>query len=121
LLAEDIELNREIVAALLAPTNLIVDCAENGVEAVRIFSEAPDKYDAILMDVQMPEMDGYEATRRIRSLPVPKAGTVPIIAMTANVFAEDIENCLNAGMNGHLGKPLDLIEVRNQLRRYILK
>jgi CheY-like chemotaxis protein len=63
------------------------------------------------MDVQMPEMDGYEATRRIRALDLPNAATVPIIAMTANVFREDIEKCLEAGMNGHLGKPLDIGEV----------
>ncbi|MDR2088253.1 MAG: response regulator, partial [Clostridiales Family XIII bacterium] len=65
----------------------------------------------IFMDVQMPEMDGYEATRRIRALDLPNAATVPIIAMTANVFREDIEKCLEAGMNGHLGKPLDIGEV----------
>ncbi|MDR2295385.1 MAG: response regulator, partial [Clostridiales Family XIII bacterium] len=111
LLAEDAEINREIVLALLEPTRLRIECAENGVEAVRLFAENPERYDLIFMDVQMPEMDGYEATRRIRALDAPRAATVPIIAMTANVFREDVERCLEAGMNGHLGKPLDIDEV----------
>jgi Signal transduction histidine kinase len=119
LLAEDVEINREIVTALLEPTQLNIDYAENGIEAVRKFSEAPDKYDLIFMDVQMPEMDGYEATRRIRALDIPKAKTIPIIAMTANVFREDIEKCAAAGMNGHLGKPLDFDEVLEKLHRYL--
>jgi signal transduction histidine kinase/ABC-type amino acid transport substrate-binding protein/ActR/RegA family two-component response regulator len=119
LLAEDVDINREIVMALLEPTLLEIDCAENGAEAVRIFSEAPVKYSLILMDVQMPEMDGYEATRRIRALDSPLAKTVPIIAMTANVFREDIERCLEAGMNGHLGKPLDTDEVMAALKKYL--
>jgi len=117
LIAEDVEINREIVLALLESTNLKMDCAENGVEAVRMFSEAPDTYDMIFMDLQMPEMDGYEATRRIRSLRTPKAETIPIIAMTANVFKEDVASCLEAGMDGHIGKPLDFDEVRKQLTR----
>jgi len=84
-----------------------------------MFTEAPQKYDMIFMDVQMPEMDGYEATRRIRSLDNPKAKTIPIIAMTANVFREDIEKCLASGMNSHVGKPLDFQEVMNRLRSYL--
>jgi signal transduction histidine kinase len=120
LLVEDVELNREIVRALLEPTNILIDCAENGAEAVQIFSGAPDKYDLIFMDVQMPEMDGYEATRRIRAMDIPKAQTVPIIAMTANVFREDIEKCEAAGMDSHLGKPLDFEELLNKLRGYLL-
>jgi signal transduction histidine kinase len=116
LLAEDMELNREIVLALLEPTNLRIECAENGAEAVKMFSENPERYDMIFMDVQMPEMDGYEASRRIRALHTPRAATVPIIAMTANVFREDIEKCLAAGMNRHLGKPLDISEVLAVLR-----
>jgi len=119
LLAEDVEINREIVQALLEPTQLKIDCAENGVEAVHIFSEAPAQYDLIFMDVQMPEMDGYEATKRIRALDAPKAKTIPIIAMTANVFREDIERCLASGMNSHVGKPLDFQEVMNRLHSYL--
>jgi PAS domain S-box-containing protein len=119
LLAEDVELNREVLLTLLAPTLLEIDCAENGIQAVRKFSETPDTYDLILMDIQMPEMDGYEATRRIRALDVPKAGTVPIIAITASVFREDIERCLAAGMNGHIGKPLDFDDVLDKLHVFL--
>jgi len=119
LLAEDIDINREIVMSLLEPTKIEIDCAENGVEAVRKFSAAPDKYGVIFMDVQMPEMDGLEATRRIRALDFAEAKTVPIIAMTANVFREDIEKCLDAGMNDHVGKPLDFDEVISKLRKYL--
>ncbi|MCL2010330.1 MAG: ATP-binding protein [Synergistaceae bacterium] len=119
LLAEDVEINREIVLALLESTALNVDCAENGAEAVRMFSRTPEKYEIIFMDMQMPEMDGCEATRRIRELDVPGAKTIPIIAMTANVFREDVEMCLEAGMNGHIGKPLNFDEVLRQLRLYL--
>jgi PAS domain S-box-containing protein len=156
LLVEDIEINREIVLALLEPTQIAIDCAENGVEAVRAFRSAPEKYDMIFMDVQMPEMDGYEATRRIRAIEkelrsssiaseFPSEtpgkisgqvgtsftegktrsydrdlhGQIPIIAMTANVFREDIEKCLSAGMNNHVGKPLDINEVIAKLRAYL--
>ena len=121
LLAEDIEINREIVLELLKSTNLSIECAENGLAAVNLFTESPDKYDMILMDIQMPEMDGYEATRKIRALDIPKAKTIPIIAMTANVFREDIEKCLEAGMNDHVGKPLDFYELISKLRRYFQK
>jgi len=119
LLAEDVEINREIVLSLLEPTLLNVDCAVNGEEAVRMFIEDPERYEMIFMDLQMPEMDGYEATRRIRALGIPNCETIPIIAMTANVFKEDIENCLNAGMNGHIGKPLDFDEVIRILHVYL--
>ncbi|MDR0828223.1 MAG: response regulator [Desulfovibrio sp.] len=119
LLTEDIAINREIVLSLLEPTGVRVDCAENGVEAVRLFSAQPEAYSLILMDVQMPEMDGYEATRRIRAMDVPNAAEIPIVAMTANVFREDIEKCLAAGMNDHVGKPLDCEELFAKLRRYL--
>jgi CheY-like chemotaxis protein len=118
LLAEDVEINREIVLALLEPTGLEIDCAENGKEAVRMFSENPGFYDMIFMDLQMPEMDGFEATRRIRSFDHPKAQQIPIVAMTANVFREDVEKCLEAGMNDHVGKPLDMEEVLSKLRKF---
>jgi signal transduction histidine kinase/DNA-binding response OmpR family regulator len=128
ILAEDVEINREIVLTVLEPTKLAIDCAGNGAAALRIFREAPEKYDMIFMDVQMPEMDGYEATRQIRKFEQEKySGSshepskgIPIIAMTANVFREDIEKCLDAGMNDHLGKPLDFDEVLAKLRKYLL-
>jgi signal transduction histidine kinase/CheY-like chemotaxis protein len=119
LLAEDVEINREIVLTLLEPTLLEIDCAENGTQAVRMFADAPEKYDMIFMDIQMPEMDGYEATRRIRALDVLAAKKIPIVAMTANVFREDIEKCLEAGMNDHIGKPLDFDTVMEKLRTYL--
>jgi CheY-like chemotaxis protein len=119
LLAEDVEINCEIVIAILEPTLVKITCAQNGKEAVRVFSEAPDQYDMIFMDLQMPEMDGYEATRQIRSLDFPKAKNIPIVAMTANVFKEDIEKCINAGMNGHVGKPVDFDEVMEKLRVFL--
>ncbi|MDR0858847.1 MAG: response regulator [Oscillospiraceae bacterium] len=120
LLAEDVEINREIVLALLESTQIEIDCAENGAKAVELFSDSPGKYDMIFMDVQMPEMDGYEATRRIRTIDDPKARAIPIVAMTANVFREDIDNCLAAGMNDHVGKPLNLDEVMDKLRQYLV-
>jgi len=119
LLAEDVEINREIVLAMLEPTMLGIDCAKDGGEAIRFLSENPDRYDMILMDLQMPEVDGLEATKRIRALDIPWAKEIPIIAMTANVFREDIENCLAAGMNDHLGKPLDFDEVLKRLQKHL--
>jgi len=120
LLAEDVEINREIVLSLLEPTHVSIECAENGAQAVDMFTSAPDKYDMIFMDIQMPEMDGYEATRRIRGSGVPGADKVPIIAMTANVFREDIEKCHRTGMNGHVGKPIDIDEICRVLHHYLL-
>ncbi|MCL1874858.1 MAG: response regulator [Synergistaceae bacterium] len=119
LLAEDVEINREIVTTLLAPTLLEIDCAVNGAEAVRLFKKEPQKYDMIIMDVQMPEMDGYEATRQIRGLDAPRAKKIPIVAMTANAFREDIEKCLEAGMNDHIGKPIDIDEVLEKLQHFL--
>jgi len=120
LLAEDIEINREIVITILEPTGLKIDCAENGKEVVEKFAASPDKYALILMDVQMPEMDGYEATRKIREIEQETARKpVLILAMTANVFREDIEKCLSAGMNDHVGKPLDMKELMKKLRKYL--
>ena len=119
LLAEDIEINREIVMSLLEPTHLAIDHAVNGLQAVQLFTNNPERYDLILMDVQMPELDGYGATRAIRALELPGAKSIPVIAMTANVFREDIEKCLDAGMNGHIGKPLDFNEMLRVLRAYL--
>ena len=119
LIADDVEINREIVISLLEPTGLAVDCAENGLQALQMFRDAPYKYSLILMDIQMPEMDGYDATRQIRALGSAEAQTVPIIAMTANVFREDVEKSLEAGMNSHIGKPIDIEEVTRELRRHL--
>ena len=121
LLAEDVEINREIVLALLEPAQVEIDCVENGMEAVRAFSETPEKYDMILMDVQMPEMDGYEATRRIRAFEAERkeAKRTPIVAMTANVFKEDIDRSRDAGMDAHIAKPLVFKEVVDTLREYL--
>ncbi|MCL2046469.1 MAG: response regulator [Oscillospiraceae bacterium] len=121
LLAEDVEINREIVMALLEPTQLEIDCAENGAEAVRMFSEAPDRYNIVFMDLQMPEMDGLDATRAIRALGYEHAKTIPIIAMTANVFKEDVDNCIAAGMDDHIGKPVDFEVVMSILRQYLYR
>ncbi|GHV46724.1 hypothetical protein FACS1894204_08920 [Synergistales bacterium] len=121
LLAEDIEINREIVISLLEPTDVKIECAENGEEAFEMFSASPLEYDMIFMDVQMPKMDGYEATRRIRAIENPYAQTVPIVAMTANVFREDIEKCLAAGMSDHIGKPLDITDVMQKLHKYLVR
>ena len=107
LIAEDIAINREIAIALLEDTHIKIDCAENGLEAVEAFENNPQKYDAILMDVQMPVMDGLEATQKIRALDIPEASRIPIVAMTANAFAEDVAECKRAGMTDHIGKPLD--------------
>jgi PAS domain S-box-containing protein len=119
LLAEDVEVNREILLALLEPTSLSIDCAENGEEALRLFKAAPNAYDLIFMDVQMPEMDGLETTRRIRASGETSAESITIVAMTANVFREDVERCLECGMNDHVGKPIDFDDVLGKLRKYL--
>jgi len=119
LLAEDVEINREIVISLLQPMELEIDCAVNGAEALRLFSENPKRYDMIFMDVQMPEMDGIEATKEIRALEADQPKAVPIIAMTANVFREDIERCRAAGMNDHIGKPLNMGSILEKLQNYL--
>jgi signal transduction histidine kinase/ActR/RegA family two-component response regulator len=119
LLVEDVEINREIVMAFLQPAKLEIDCAENGKEAFDMFSQDPERYDMIFMDLHMPQMNGYEATRCIRALDFDKAKTIPIVAMTANTFKEDVEKCLNAGMNGHIGKPLEPDEVLEQIAVFL--
>ncbi|MDR0817850.1 MAG: response regulator [Clostridiales Family XIII bacterium] len=119
LLAEDIEINREIVYGLFEGTGANITPADNGAIALKVFRENPDDYDIIFMDIHMPEMDGYEATKRIRGLEFTKAKTIPIIAMTANVFKNDIERCMAVGMNDHVGKPLDVEEVMTKLDRQL--
>ena len=129
LLAEDDEINRQVILGLFAKTQLQIDYAENGAEAVRMFKEALQKYDLILMDIHMPEMDGYEATRKIREFEAEQQDrsgdgispqVVPIIAMTANVFSEDVEKCFEAGMNNHISKPLDFNVVLEKLRSHLM-
>jgi signal transduction histidine kinase/CheY-like chemotaxis protein len=119
ILAEDVEINREIVISLLEPTHIRIVSADNGAKALRLFTQSPDEYDLILMDLQMPEMDGYESTRRIRALGTPKAQTIPIIAMTANVFKEDIDRCIEAGMNAHIGKPMNIDTLLEVLKEFL--
>jgi signal transduction histidine kinase/ActR/RegA family two-component response regulator len=120
LLAEDVEINREILVTLLEDTGIQIDSAENGQVACDMFAANPEAYDMIFMDLQMPEMDGYEATKRIRSMETPRARTIPIVAMSANVFREDIEKCLACGMDNHLGKPLEIHDVLEKMRKYLL-
>jgi len=125
LLAEDVEVNREIAMGLLGVSGVSIDCAHNGVDALEKFIKSSEEgngvceYDLILMDVQMPKMDGYEATRLIRESGFDKSQTIPIIAMTANVFIEDVEKCLKAGMNGHIGKPINVSELFRSLKIFL--
>ena len=120
LLVEDNEINREIARTLLEEAGVEVEEACDGEAAVCRVSEAgPGYYDLILMDIQMPRMDGYEATRRIRALPRPDAQEVPIVAMTANAFEEDVRAALRAGMNDHFAKPIDVKALEQLLRKYL--
>jgi len=119
MVAEDVEINREIIAALLEETGVEIDFAFTGTEAVKKIQSNPSAYKLIFMDIRMPEMDGYEATQNIRALNIPQAKNVPIIAMTANVSHEDVDNCLAAGMNGHLGKPVNIDDVVKTLQHYL--
>ena len=104
---EDNEINREIFAGILEKTGISIDFAENGEIGVSMFKKNPDKYSLIMMDCQMPVMNGYDATRIIRGLDTAKAKDIPIIAMTANVFQEDVQKCIAVGMNAHVGKPIE--------------
>lgn len=120
LLVEDNELNREIAEELIGVTGASVESAEDGVQAVEMFKESAEGYyDLILMDVQMPHMDSYEATRCIRALGRSDAQKVPIFAMTANAFAEDVQKSREAGMNAHISKPLNIRAVYKQMNRYL--
>lgn len=120
LLAEDNELNAEIAMAILKEAGIIVDRAENGRECIQMLQDAaPDYYNAVLMDIQMPIMNGYEATREIRGMNDPRKAEIPVIAMTANAFDEDRRNSLIAGMNAHLAKPIDVQELFKTLNKFI--
>jgi len=126
LLVEDIEINREIIIALLEDSGLLIDSAENGKDALDIFKASAGKYDIIFMDIQMPKMDGWAASRQIRALEggykelkgSPRK-RIPIIAMTANVFKEDVDACIKAGMDDHLGKPINVNDMYDKLRKYL--
>lgn len=120
LLVEDNELNREIATEILEERGFTVFCAENGAIAVQMVAAAQrDSYDLILMDVQMPVMNGYEATRRIRALPLDWVANLPIIAMTANAFVEDRKEALEAGMNEHIAKPISVDKLLGMLKRFV--
>ncbi len=119
LLVEDVQINREIITLELEDTKLELAYAENGQKAVAAFLSEPEKYDLILMDIHMPIMDGYEATKRIRMSGKPGAKTVPIVAMTANAFREDVQKCLDAGMSGHIAKPVEYEKLFAMLRKYL--
>ncbi|MCL2807356.1 MAG: ATP-binding protein [Coriobacteriia bacterium] len=112
LLVDDVEVNREIVTALLEPTEISIVNAANGADAVQIYTQDPLSFDLIFMDIQMPVLDGVKATQQIRTLEIAQSlRPVPIVAMTANVFAEDIAGYLNEGMSSFVGKPVDLVEM----------
>ena len=116
LVVEDMEINRQILEMLLQNLGYEVDLAGDGREAVdRVRSSTPGYYGAVLMDIQMPVMDGYEATRKIRELADPGLAEVPIIAVTANAFGEDVRKALSTGMNDHIAKPIDPAELEKTL------
>ena len=121
MLAEDNELNWEVAHELLSELNVELEWAEDGQICLDKFSNsAVGYYDAVLMDLRMPVMNGYEATEAIRSLERPDARQIPIIAMTADAFSEDIKHCLEVGMNAHIAKPIDIQEVARILKKYLL-
>ena len=120
LVAEDNEINAEILEELLDIEEVSCVIVENGRLALERFGcSAPGEFDAILMDVQMPEMNGYDATKAIRSLEREDAGSIPIIAMTANAFTEDVKDAMAAGMNAHISKPIDMELLMKTLNQYI--
>lgn len=119
LLVEDIEINREIAEALLESLGFVVESVKDGQEAVDCIAMTPDKYDIIFMDIQMPIMDGYTATRAIRALDNPRCQQIPIIAMTANAFSEDVRRSLNAGMNDHVAKPINMDILKQKIEKQL--
>ena len=120
LLAEDNALNQEIAVEILKGMGFAVDVASDGEEAVRLVRDSkPGQYDLILMDIQMPHMDGYEATRQIRNLPDAGLANIPIVAMTANAFDDDKQEAFAAGMNGHIGKPIEIPKLLKTLKNIL--
>jgi signal transduction histidine kinase len=120
LLVEDIEINRMVIDGLLEDSGAIITEAENGKIACEKFERSGGAFDLIFMDIQMPEMGGYTATETIRKMDIPAAKTIPILAMTASVFREDIVKCLAAGMNDHIGKPIEFPELIIKMKKYLL-
>ena len=121
LIVEDNELNREIARELLRSEGFIIDEAEDGRIAVDKVSKSQVRdYDCILMDIQMPNMNGFEATKAIRQLENPILANIPIIAMTANAFEEDKKAAMDAGMNGHIGKPIHMDKVKREIQRVLM-
>jgi len=122
LLVDDLDVNREMAKMILGGSGFIVETAENGKLALdMVAASSPGYYRLILMDVQMPVMNGYEATEAIRALPDPALASIPIIAMTANAFAEDVQNAKAAGMDDHIAKPLNIPEMMSTLERILKK
>lgn len=119
LLVEDDRSLSRAVSTILQKNNYSVDCVENGQMALDYLEK--DIYDAVIMDIMMPVMDGLTATKAIRALNRPDAGIIPIIAMTANAFAEDVQRCLDAGMNAHLAKPLDIEKVKKTICEHTIE
>ncbi len=120
LLVDDVDINRMIAMELLSPFELIIDEADDGSEAVKVFSQSQEGYyDLILMDIQMPTMNGYEASKAIRQLERADANTIPIVAMTANAFRDDIEQAFDSGMNAHVAKPIDMEKLIAVLKNYL--
>mgnify|MGYP000254487868 FL=1 len=116
LLVEDNELNREIASQLLELAGAAVECAMDGKDGAEAFEEKEENYyDAIFMDIQMPVMNGYEAAKHIRASAHPQAKSIPIVAMSANAFSEDVRTALESGMNAHVGKPIDMDTLANVL------
>ncbi len=117
---EDNELNREIAMEIIGSTGVVIETAENGQEAVEMFEHVPEGYyDLIFMDIQMPVMNGHEAARNIRKLEHTRKRRVPVVAVTANAFLEDIQMSKEAGMDGHLAKPLDIQLLMETMRKWL--
>jgi CheY-like chemotaxis protein len=119
LIVDDNDMNREILLAILEETGAVLDCAADGREAVQKWTESGGGWDLFLMDLHMPVMDGFEAARCIRASDPPKADTVPIIAVSADTGGEVISRCLEAGMNGHIGKPVDFDVLMENIGRFL--
>ena len=119
LLAEDAEINREVLCDNLENSHINIECAENGARAVELFTAAPEKFDIILMDVQMPVMNGISATFMIRAMAGERAKAIPIVAMLASASGEEVDKCMKAGMNDYLEKPIDSDLLLEMLNKYL--